>query len=179
MYFTFSPWLAIVASLVAAVWDLQTGRIPNLLTLPLVAAGLILAATSGSAALLFSAVGLGACALVPTLLYYLSHSKGIGGGDVKLFAALGALLGPTKGLEVEFGAFVLLASFALVRLAYRGQLFRVLQQSALLVLRPFLPKRLRRLPLQETLTELRMGPAIALACLSAFFLIDWVESWLA
>jgi prepilin peptidase CpaA len=179
MFFTLSPLLALIASLIAAAWDARTGRIPNLLTLPLIALALVVAAASGASAAALSLTGLLVCALVPALLYRISRGRGIGGGDVKLFAALGALLGPMKGLEVEFGAFVVLACFALVRLAYAGQLFRVLGNSALLLIGPMLPRRLRRAPLREALTEVRMGPAIAVACVSALYVTDRIESWLA
>ncbi len=113
------------------------------------------------------------------LLYRASHGRGIGGGDVKLFAAFGALLGPMKGLEIEFGAFVVLAAFALVRLAYAGELLRVLTNTAFLLVNPLLPSRSRRVPIRESLTEIRMGPAIAVACLSALYVTDRVESWLS
>jgi prepilin peptidase CpaA len=179
MFSTISPFVALAASLVAAVWDARTGRIPNLLTLPLIAFALVASAVSGLQAALLSISGLGVCALVPVLLYRISQGRGIGGGDVKLFAALGALLGPVKGLEVEFGAFVVLACFALVRLAYAGQLFRVLGNCALLFVGPVLPRRYRRAPIREGLTEVRMGPAIAVACLSALYITDRVESWLS
>ncbi len=66
---------------------------------------------------------------------------------MKLFAALGALLGPMKGSKSSSRAFVVLACFALVRLAYARQLFRVLGNSALLLIGPMLPRRLRRAPL--------------------------------
>jgi prepilin peptidase CpaA len=171
---------ALLASLVAAVWDARTGRIPNWLTLPLVPAALLLhGAFGGTSAVLEGLGGLVACLIVPGLLYRISRGRGIGGGDVKLFAALGALLGPVRGLEVEFGAFVVLAVIALVRLAYAGKLLAVLRNALLLLVGPVLPARFRRSPEPEALTELRMGPAIAVACLSALYLADALEPWLA
>lgn len=179
MFSTLSPLLALIGSLLAAAWDARTGRIPNFLTLPLIAVGVGINSAAGVSGLLLSIAGLVACSFVPVLLYRASHGRGIGGGDVKLFAAFGALLGPMKGLEIEFGAFVVLAGFALVRLAYAGQLLRVLINTAFLLVNPLLPSGSRRLTIRESLTEIRMGPAIAVACCSALYVTDRVESWLA
>lgn len=172
--------IALVASLVAAAWDARTGRIPNWLTLPLVPLALVLGgASAGWTAAAWSLGGLLACAFVPGFLYRATKGRGIGGGDVKLFAALGALLGPLKGLEVELGAFIVLACIALVRLAYAGKLLAVLRNASLLLVGPLLPARWRRSPAPEALTEMRMGPAIAIACLAALYVTDTLESWLA
>jgi prepilin peptidase CpaA len=172
--------LALAASLLAAAWDARTGRIPNWLTLPLIPLALLLSAVSaGATGAAWSLGGLVACALVPGFLYRATHGRGIGGGDVKLFAALGALLGPVKGLEVEFGAFIVLACLAVVHLAYAGKLLAVLRNALLLLVGPLLPARFRRAAAPEALTEMRMGPAIAIACLSALYLTDVFESWLA
>jgi prepilin peptidase CpaA len=178
MLSTLCPFMAAIASLLAAVWDARTGRIPNSLTLPFIGLALILNGANGARGLALSGAGLVVAAFVPVLLYRVSRGRGIGGGDVKLLAALGALLGPMKGLEVEFGAFVVLACFALVRLAYAGQLFRVIGNSALLLIGAFLPLRFRRAAIRESLTEIRMGPAIAVACLSALYVNDRVAPWL-
>jgi len=76
----------------AAVIDLRTRRIPNLLTATLAAVGLGLAAAG------FGRVGLGASMLGCLLgLAFMmpGHIFGAtGAGDVKLLAAAGALLGP-------------------------------------------------------------------------------------
>jgi prepilin peptidase CpaA len=117
-----------------------------------------------------SLIGLFAGAIVPMSLFAISRGQAIGGGDVKLFAALGALLGPMLAIEAEFGAFVLLCVFALIRLAFRGRLLRVLGNTALLLLNPFLPRSRRRSVHPESMTAMRMGPAIATAVLSTLFI---------
>ena len=78
----------------AAVIDLRTRRIPNLLTGSLVVVGLGLAATQ------LGLVGIGG-AVVGFLLGFAFMLPGnvfgaTGAGDVKLFAAAGALLGPAS-----------------------------------------------------------------------------------
>ena len=159
--------LPIIATATAATIDARTGRIPNWLTLPLMGAGLAVhAVTRGWSGLALAAIGLVVCGLMPWLLFRGTQGKAIGGGDVKLFAGLGAVAGPFVGLEIELSAFLLLGVFALVQLAFRGQLLRVLRSSLFLALNPLLPTRWKR-PLETAaLTEMRMGPAIAVAALS-------------
>ncbi len=64
----------------------------------------------------------------------------IGGGDVKLLGAVGALLRPMTGIETEMYSFIVAALYAPVRLAYEGKLLRTLGNSLLLVRNVFVPK---------------------------------------
>ena len=125
--------LAAVASSggAGAAVDLRTRRVPNWLTLGITALGMTLAAAhltdrSIAAALGGFAVGL--------LLMLPGHIVGAtGAGDVKLFAAVGSLLGPS-GIAV---AFVYTAIFggalALTVAMLRGRLHDTLQETATLV----------------------------------------------
>jgi len=84
---------AIVSGTVlAAAVDLRTRRVPNVITLSLAAAGLMMAFTGlGRVGLVASLLGLG----LGVALMLPSHVFGAtGAGDVKLFAAVGAFLGP-------------------------------------------------------------------------------------
>jgi prepilin peptidase CpaA len=76
----------------SAVIDLWTRRVPNALTLAIAALGVLLAATGVSAVTLRMALvgfALGFVLMLP------GHVAGAtGAGDVKLFAAIGTLLGP-------------------------------------------------------------------------------------
>jgi prepilin peptidase CpaA len=95
------PQIAALIVLVcaAAYWDLRLRRIPNWLTMPALAAGLayhlaIGGISGGGAALAGAASG----ALALGIVYLLG---GMGGGDVKLMAAVGALLTwPAAGLAM-------------------------------------------------------------------------------
>jgi prepilin peptidase CpaA len=94
--------VVILAVLVTAATDLWKYKVHNLVTLPLLGAGLIYhGVVEGPPGLLNSVLGLlfGFGALI--VLYVLG---GMGGGDVKLFAAVGAWL----GMPITF--YVLLAS---------------------------------------------------------------------
>jgi prepilin peptidase CpaA len=84
----------------------------------------------------------------------------MGGGDLKLFAAIGALCHPMLGIEIQMYSLVSAAVAALARLAYQGQLFRTLGGSLALLLNPFRSPGQRREPPAEAMVWFRMGPAI-------------------
>lgn len=129
-----SVWLVLVLTASAAVVDLRTGLIPNRLLVW--ALGLLIVAKLAGDALVdgrpllsvmwTSLAGALACALIPLLLWL---GNGMGGGDLKLLALVGAALGPFGGMEVELYAFMLGSLFALLVLAYRGVLLRALFRS--------------------------------------------------
>jgi leader peptidase (prepilin peptidase) / N-methyltransferase len=97
------PALGLGAALVAlSVIDLATLRLPDVLTLPLIAAGLLCAGIfhwDGSNwvdlrwRLLAAALGYGLLSGISWLYYRLRHRHGIGLGDAKLLAASGAWVG--------------------------------------------------------------------------------------
>jgi prepilin peptidase CpaA len=115
-----------------AFLDLRTRRVPNWLTLTITAVGVSLAAAqlttfSVGAALGGFAVGL--------LLMLPGHIVGAtGAGDVKLFAAVGTLLGPA-GIAVAFVYTAILGgALALIVAVHRGRLENTLQETATLVM---------------------------------------------
>jgi prepilin peptidase CpaA len=85
----------VVASVGAsAIVDLYTRRVPNPLTIGIAAVGITLAATHVSGV---GVVGAFAGLALGLLLMLPGHLIGAtGGGDVKLFAAVGTLLGPSR-----------------------------------------------------------------------------------
>jgi prepilin peptidase CpaA len=112
--------------------DLRTGHIPNWLTIGSIALGPILHAAAALASgrtihaalfsLAFSAAGAAVCALLPAALY---ARHALGGGDVKLFAAVGALCGPLLGLRAELYSFALGGLYALAIAASHRRLHGV------------------------------------------------------
>jgi len=119
---------AIVLTGTAAVKDACTGHIPNRLTLGallIIPLGRFLdgylsqGAHAGIAALGASALGILCTGLIPLALF---ERGDIGGGDVKLLAATGALLGPFAGFNALAAGLTFASVFALIRAAWRGQL---------------------------------------------------------
>jgi len=160
--------VALIATLIAAVTDARSARIPNWLTYPLLVLGPVLS-LFGSAgwlsSLVLSLLGIFVCALVPTLLF---ARKAMGGGDVKLLAALGGLLGPYSGIEVQFFSFCVVSFVLLARMAWDGKLLATLRNVVIASGHLFLPKRLQR-PLEPTLlTDMRMGLSIFVATALSF-----------
>ncbi len=168
-----NPWIpllgaACLATAMSAVIDYRTGFIPDRLTVPLALLGIPVhgiclahvAPTASAWLWLGDAVlGIALCGAVPLLLWRMG---GLGGGDLKLFAALGALLGVRAGLEVQLVAFTSAAVLSPALLAYRGQLLGVLGNTARLAINPFMPAGRRHAVPTEVMTAVRFGPAIFL-----------------
>ena len=154
---------ALVLSVLGAAIDLRTGRIPNALTVPalvlfpILHVALAYQAHAGAAWRqgAISVFGGLVCALVPLLLL---SKLAIGGGDVKLLAALGAALGPMIGIEAEFYAFLAASVVLPVRLAYQGRFWRGLVSIAASAVNPSARKAAVT---EDFMSFLRMGPAIA------------------
>ncbi len=176
------PYFLLAATLVAALaawFDSRTGEMPNWLTLgALLAAPVAHGVTAAVAAHAlepavqaagFSVLGAVVCAAVPLALY---RASAIGGGDVKLFAALGALLRTLVGVEAQFYACIAACVLAFGRLAYEGKLFRVLGNTVMLAVNPFLPKDRRREITPDMMTWARFGPAIFVGTAAAA-LLHW------
>jgi len=86
----------------AAGCDVRTGRIPNALTFGAAAAGFTFSAVhAGPGGLATSLLG---CLAGLALFLPLFVLRGMGGGDVKLLAAIGAWLGPTGALQAAIWA---------------------------------------------------------------------------
>lgn len=102
--------IGLALALAACAWiDIATRRLPDLLTLPLIAVGLAYSAFSGWQVallhLLAAALGFAAFYLIAHLYLGLKRQHGLGLGDAKLLAAAGAWLGP-----IHLGPVVLLST---------------------------------------------------------------------
>jgi prepilin peptidase CpaA len=164
----------VIVVAVGAVTDFRTGHIPNWLTFPAlavgpVAHGILWGLMQGlDHGFVPSLAGLLICGLVPYVFFRFmpvedregNETSAMGGGDVKLFAAMGAFLGPSLGMEAEFFALVVATLFAIPMLVRSGALLRTLRNSFFLVANIFLPKKYRRRLTREELSPMRLGPAI-------------------
>ena len=122
--------LAAGAGLAAAI-DLRTRRVPNPLTATLAALGLAFAASGISGITLGSAlIGLvlGFALMLPGHLF-----GATGAGDVKLFAAAGALMGPAPIIAAFFYTAIAGGLLALVVAVRRRRLQHTLGATARLI----------------------------------------------
>ncbi len=112
---------------VAAIIDLGTRRVPNVLTMTMASMGIIAAAAGvGRIGVTAACAGcvLGAVLMLP------GHVLGAtGAGDVKLLAAVGALLGPALTLRAFVGTVIAGGVIALVVAVHRGRLRRTLNAT--------------------------------------------------
>ncbi len=112
--------MVIFASLLAAACDLRSRRIPNLLTFPLLAAGLVWATWIGGFEGLAEA--LGACLLLGLPYVILFFFAGGGAGDAKIMGALGTWLGIVNGVILLVVVALTGAAMALVFAAAKHRL---------------------------------------------------------
>jgi prepilin peptidase CpaA len=107
-------------SLAACLFDIRSGRIPNLLTFGAAAVAIVFAAaTAGLSGLGMALAGWGVGCVIFAPWFVLG---GMGAGDVKLLAALGAWLGPHETLWAGLYAGLAGGPLALVVSAARGYL---------------------------------------------------------
>lgn len=148
----------------AGVADLRSGSIANTITYGGVISGLFLGAVQfGVAGIGAAALGVAAALAVGVPLFLLG---GMGGGDVKLYAAVGALAGPRGLLEVALASLVIGSFAAVVLLVRRGELRRSLWSVVVFFATVFVPRA--RIVWPSTGARLRFGVCIALAA------VGWV-----
>lgn len=134
-------WCAVTTVLVvgmAMLTDLRSRRIPNLITFPALGVALVLRTILQG----WTGMGLalGGMFAAPFLLLLMHGGKGIGMGDLKLAAAIGALLGPVLGVVAVFLSAIAGGIMAVaMMLRPGGQLNQLL--GVFLIGLPFLGKR--------------------------------------
>jgi prepilin peptidase CpaA len=118
--------VALVSSLVAAVTDVWKFKVHNVLTLPLLLTGLVYNTALGglteagwTAGFLNSLLGI-LCGSGILLLFYLMG--GMGGGDVKLMAALGAWLGVPFTFHVFIASSLVTGLYAIFLILAYGRM---------------------------------------------------------
>lgn len=116
---------------IAAIYDFRFRRIPNWLTVGGVIAGfLVNLEIFSSAGLGVAAAGLGLAMLIYLPLYLL---HGMGAGDVKLMAAIGAIAGPGHWLMIFLATALIGGVLAVCLSAAKGRLRQVLFNVSFMV----------------------------------------------
>lgn len=145
----------------AAYFDLRERRIPNWLTLPGLVIGLLLHATYGGTAGLISGL---TGAVAGAALLILPFALGwMGGGDLKLLAAVGALMGVSFTLTTLLFALAAGGIIAVVWLAIKGSLLGSLKYMILV----WLPASGAKPAALKT--SIPFGPALGLGAIVALF----------
>jgi prepilin peptidase CpaA len=160
----------------AAAWDVTRRRIPNLLVLAGLSAALGLRAVAGWPALGWGLAGAGVALLITFPLFAL---RGLGGGDVKLFAAVGAFMGPAGFFSALLASAIAGGALALAVAIRRGVLLPVLLSVKDLALNAAtLGKAGERATLDSPgAVTVPYGAAIALGSLAVWFLQPGGMPW--
>ena len=109
---------------VCAVTDILHGKIYNRITYPAIGVGVLLAVVTGMYMLKASLIGL----LVGFILYFLVFMMGgLGGGDVKLMTAVGALMGYPFVLYASFYSALVGGVISLGVIIWKGRFLKTLR----------------------------------------------------
>lgn len=146
--------------LIAGVLDLRSRRIPNALTVTSAAMALALRAPLGWEAVADGALGIGLALLLTVPLFFLNA---LGGGDVKLLAAVGAFLGPVQLVGACLLIGLLGGILALVEALRRGALRVVLLNVAYMIGRWFSPGRRELTPTLTAPAEMTIPYGVPIA----------------
>jgi prepilin peptidase CpaA len=163
-------WPTLTVLAVASFTDLRSRRIPNWLVFPFMGAGLILSGyLQGWHGVVQSLSGLALGAFVFGVLFFLG---GMGMGDVKLFAAVGAWIGPSQLLVALVVTAMAGGVMALCWAAAGGFLGDLFRNTGDLVV-GFKERGLRPHPElvldNPTTRKMPYAPAIAIGTLVSFF----------
>ncbi len=127
---TVPVFVVIFASLVAAATDLRQFKIYNILTLPLIASGILYHAASGGwPSLVQSAVAASLCAAILFVPYLCGA---LGGGDLKLMVGVGAWLGIPWTVYVLLASSIASGAYAVALLLCYGGTQRLVQNVQVL-----------------------------------------------
>lgn len=163
-------WPTVAVVLAATFTDLRSRRIPNWLALPFLVFGIgVMSFLHGWRGLGQSLSGAGLAVLIFGVLYFMG---GMGGGDVKLCAAIGAWVGPNQMLVALVMIGLAGGVMALGWAAYRGFLRELFARVAdLLFAWTNRGRGTKRLPTLSDAHACKMpyAPAIAIGTLLSFF----------
>ena len=159
-------WLGLLA--LAAITDYRQGKIYNWLTLPLIFAGLAYSGLQGWPPFVQSLLGLGLGLLLLGPLFF---GGVMGGGDVKLFMAVGAWFGPAANWQLFSASIMLAAVGAIAILIARGRLKPFLQELFKFLRSAFTPGLALQWPRLDRTSKAPFGIAVFAAFLMQRFLI--------
>ncbi len=175
------PWTLVavaVVTLIAAATDLRRFKVYNALTFPAFFAGLIAATITGGWAGLGGSLAGAALGFGGLLLFH--ALGGVGAGDVKLFAAMGAWLGPGATAEVFAASALAAAAYALGLTLFFGGIARVYGEFTDLTARLVSPRSWSRptrrveVEVQRSDRRRRLVPFAAMTCVG-FFAAAWIS----
>lgn len=168
---TFVPMLVLLIA--AAVIDLRSRRIPNALNGLLLLTGLVSASFYGSGLTLGqSLAGMGAGFGLTFVLFAINA---MGGGDVKLFAALGTWLGAMRVTEV-FAAAAIVGMLVVVTQAARDGRLRALFRNSTVIALNAASGDLSAPP-EEPRESGRQRLPYAVPTFIAVLIVQFVHSW--
>ena len=125
------PALLLAVLLPAVITDVSRHRIPNYITYPGLILGLLWGAASGGLSGLGNHLLGSLAAAIPLFLMFLGGS--LGGGDVKLMAAVGAILGFPAALNALIASILMGGLCAALILIWQGRLWGLTQYAWLLL----------------------------------------------
>lgn len=157
-------WPTAAVLVIATFTDVRSRRIPNWLVLPFLALGILASAwLYGWHGVLLSLEGAGLGLLIYGVLFWMG---GMGAGDVKLCAAIGAWIGPNQLLIALIFTALIGGVMALVWAAWGGFLKELFQQASDLA---FVAKERGEAVLSNPLRrKMPYAPAIAIGTLISF-----------
>lgn len=162
---SFAWWPTVIVLSVATFTDLRSRRIPNWLVLPFFVCGVAISTwLHGWHGALTSLEGAGLGLLLFGLLFWMG---GMGAGDVKLCAAIGAWIGPWQLLVALIMTGLVGGVMALIWALSGGFLKELFQQTGSLILRKKAQAEAElSTPMQR---KMPYAPAIAIGTLISFF----------
>lgn len=161
-------WAIFIVLAIATAWDVASRRIPNWLVLPFLATGLVVSAINrGIPGLESSLAGVAVAALLMSPLCLL---RGMGMGDLKLCAGIGAWIGPGQMLFALAMTAIAGGLIAVAYLACQRSLGRSLDGTGDLIAGIFRgkPRLVASLDNAGALS-IPYAPAIAIGTIFAFF----------
>jgi len=161
---------ALAATLVAAaVSDLRTGKIRNVVVYPAIALGLIVQTYLDGSEGLARAAGGFATGFVPLLICWVLG--GIGGGDAKLMGAVGALSNWRFTLAAMLMGFAVAAAMAIVVMIRKRIVRRTLVRIGRTLWLALIPGVKRTWPEEADSPKIPFGVALCIGAAAA-----WVDS---